>query len=65
MLPVGCGRDPDKVRAELADVVTYCALLADRLGLDLSQIVLDKLEVTRRKYPVDKARGTSARYDEL
>jgi len=57
--------DPTRVRDELADVLTYCLLLADKLGVDPDQIVLDKLAVTREKYPVDKARGTSAKYDVL
>jgi NTP pyrophosphatase (non-canonical NTP hydrolase) len=55
----------DLVREELADVLTYCLLLADRLGVDPDQIVLDKLKKTREKYPVDKARGRSAKYDAL
>ncbi len=54
-----------KVEDELADVLTYCYLLADRLGVDPGEIVLRKLEATRTKYPVDKARGRSAKYDEL
>lgn len=57
--------DTDRVRDELADVLTYCILLADRLGVDPNQIVLDKLAKTREKYPVDKARGRSAKYDVL
>jgi len=57
--------DPARVRDELADVLTYCLLLADKLGLDPDQIVLDKLALTREKYPVDKARGSSAKYDVL
>lgn len=57
--------NPDKVRDELADVLTYCHLLAARLGLDPDQIVLDKLEVTKAKYPIDQARGRSAKYDQL
>ena len=57
--------DPERVQGELADVLTYCHLLADRLGLDANQIVLDKLAVTRSKYPVAKAYGRSDKYDEL
>ena len=57
--------DADRVRDELADVLTYCLLLADRLGVDPEQIVRDKLELTRAKYPVEKARGRSAKYDAL
>jgi NTP pyrophosphatase (non-canonical NTP hydrolase) len=54
-----------RIQEELADVLTYCYLLADRLGVYPDDIVSGKLDVTRGKYPVDKARGRSARYDEL
>lgn len=57
--------DPERVQTELADVMTYCLLLADRLNLDPDTVVLAKLEETRRKYPADKARGRSAKYDQL
>lgn len=57
--------DVERVKAELADVLTYCHLLADRLGVDPDQIILDKLAVTRAKYPVEKARGRSEKYDQL
>jgi dCTP diphosphatase len=57
--------DKNRVEEELADVLTYCLLLADRLGVDPDKIVLDKLALTRAKYPVDKARGRSAKYDAL
>lgn len=55
----------EDVRDELADVLTYCFTLADRLGLDADQIVLDKLERTREKYPVEKSRGRNTKYDQL
>ncbi|MGV8911324.1 MAG: nucleotide pyrophosphohydrolase [Rhodoglobus sp.] len=57
--------NPAEVKAELADVLTYCILLADRLDLDPNEIVLEKLAKTREKYPVEKSRGRSAKYDEL
>ncbi len=57
--------DEARVREELADVLTYCLLLAERIGADPEQIILDKLAATREKYPVDKARGRSAKYDAL
>ncbi|MFJ3383394.1 MULTISPECIES: nucleotide pyrophosphohydrolase [unclassified Curtobacterium] len=57
--------DVDRVKSELADVLTYCHLLADRLGLDASTIVREKLAVTREKYPIDRARGRSVKYDQL
>ena len=57
--------DPARVREELADVVTYCILLAERLGVDLDEIVLDKLALTEQKDPVERAKGRSTKYDAL
>ncbi|TYC97976.1 nucleotide pyrophosphohydrolase [Arthrobacter echini] len=57
--------DVERVREELADVLTYCVLLADRLGVEPDAVVLEKLVKTREKYPVEKARGRSAKYDAL
>jgi len=57
--------DAGHIRDELADVLTYCFLLADRIGADPDQIVLDKLQRTRAKYPAEKSRGRSDKYDRL
>ena len=57
--------DDERVREELADVLTYCLLLADRIGADPDEIVRAKLDLTREKYPVNKARGRSDKYDAL
>lgn len=61
----GSDADIEKVADELADVLTYALLLADRLDLDPEKIVLAKLERTRQKYPADKARARSTKYDQL
>jgi dCTP diphosphatase len=61
----GPATDAQNVRDELADVLTYCLLLADKIGVDPNEIVLEKLEVTRAKYPADRARGRSDKYDQL
>ena len=55
----------DEVKNELADVLTYCMLLADKYDLDIEKIVLEKLEKTKAKYPVDKSYGRSEKYDRL
>ena len=55
--------DQVEIRSELADVMTYCLLLADRLGVDPGQIIREKLDATREKYPVGKAYGRSTKYD--
>ncbi|MCU1578879.1 MAG: nucleotide pyrophosphohydrolase [Rhodoglobus sp.] len=57
--------DDARVREELADVLTYCMMLAAKIGADPNEIILDKLAISRAKYPVDKARGSSAKYDAL
>nr|WP_206697443.1 nucleotide pyrophosphohydrolase [Microbacterium aquimaris] len=57
--------DEAHVREELADVLTYCTLLAARLGADADELVMEKLAKTRQKYPVDRARGRSTKYDAL
>lgn len=57
--------DVVSAKDELADVLTYCWLLADRLDLDPDTIVMEKLAKTREKYPVAKARGRSEKYDRL
>lgn len=57
--------DPQAVKEELADVLTYCYFLAMKVGLEPDQIVLEKLAVTAQKYPVEKSRGSSVKYDQL
>ena len=57
--------DPEKVKEELADVLAYALLLSDAYGFDIRQIVLDKITRNEEKYPVDKARGSAKKYNEL
>ena len=57
--------DVDHVKEELADVIVYCVNMLDKLGLDVDAIVNDKMAKNEAKYPVDKARGSAAKYDEL
>ena len=54
-----------KVREELADVLSYCILMADVCGLDLDEIMNVKVDKNEAKYPVEKARGNAAKYTEL
>lgn len=55
----------DKVEEELADVLLYCFLMADREGLDIEEIMRKKMVRNAEKYPVDKARGRKDKYSEL
>ena len=53
------------IREELADVLCYSILLADRCGIDLDEIITEKMAKNAKKYPVEEARGSSAKYTEL
>ena len=57
--------DIEHVKEELADVLVYCRNMLDKLGLDEDEIVNSKMDRNEAKYPVDKARGSAAKYDEL
>ena len=55
----------DDVKEELADVINYCIQMTNVLDLDISTIVLDKLEKTKLKYPVEKCKSISTKYNKL
>lgn len=57
--------DPARLKDELADVFYSAFLLADKFGLDVGQIVREKLRKNAAKYPVRKAKGSRKKYDEL
>ena len=57
--------DLQHVKEELADVLVYCRDLLDKLDLDEDEIVNMKMDQNEAKYPVEKAKGTSNKYDEL
>ncbi len=59
------GYDLQSVKEELADVMVYCQNLADKLDLNLDEIVNMKMDQNEAKYPVDKARGKADKYDKL
>ncbi|MBQ8803653.1 MAG: nucleotide pyrophosphohydrolase [Tyzzerella sp.] len=60
-----CESKKDKIKEELADVVNYCILMADTCGLDLDEIVREKVKSNNEKYPVEKAFGSKEKYTEL
>ena len=57
--------DLDHVKEELADVIVYCQDMLDRLDLDVDEIVNRKMDQNEAKYPIEKARGNAAKYDQL
>ena len=60
-----CEGKKDKIREELADVLCYAILMADRCGLDMDEIVQAKVKRNNEKYPVEKAKDSAKKYDEL
>lgn len=55
----------ERVREELADVLAFSFLMANKYGFDIKEIVLEKIAKNGEKYPVDKAKGTARKYNDL
>ena len=55
----------EQMAQELADVLFYCVAFADATGIDIPEAMARKMVLNRQKYPVDKARGSAAKYDQL
>lgn len=55
----------DDVKDELADVINYCIQMSQVLNLDIYEIVMNKLEKTRKKYPDDKCKSKATKYNKL
>lgn len=55
----------EKVKEELADIFAYAFLLAEKYDFDVKEIVLEKIKKNGEKYPVEKAKGTAKKYNEL
>ena len=57
--------DIESVKEELADVMNYCIQMSMVLGVDVIDIINSKMDKTEKKYPVDKAKGVSTKYNKL
>lgn len=57
--------DKNAACEELADVANYCILLADKLDVELEDIVADKIQKNNAKYPIKKSKGRSEKYTKL
>lgn len=57
--------DLNDVKEELADVMNYCIQMAQVLGLDIVDIINEKMDKTEKKYPIDKSKGRSTKYNKL
>lgn len=59
------GYNIQSVKEELADVIVYCEDMLCKLGLDADEIVNEKIDKNEAKYPIEKAKGSSKKYNEL
>ena len=59
------GVDRERIKEELADVIAYALMLANKHGIDVKAAVLEKIAKNAAKYPVDKAKGSAVKYDKL
>lgn len=57
--------DVERIKEELADILSFAFLLAEKHGLDPFDIIAEKIKVNAEKYPVDKAKGTATKYTDL
>ncbi|MBS4063214.1 MAG: nucleotide pyrophosphohydrolase [Chitinophagaceae bacterium] len=55
----------EKIKEELADILAYSFLLAEKYGFDVKDIVMNKIKINGEKYPVDKSKGSAKKYNEL
>ena len=62
---VTCANKIDKIKEELADVANYCVLMADACGLDLDEIIREKIKRNEEKYPIEKSKGNKEKYTEF
>ncbi len=54
----------EEVKDELADVLVYCVNMANRLSLDIDEIINHKMELNEKKYPIEKSKGNAKKYTE-
>lgn len=57
--------DKEEVKYEIADVMNYCILLCHQINVDPKKIILEKMKISEKKYPIEKAKGVSTKYNKL
>lgn len=55
----------EKVKEELADILAFAFLLANKYGFDIRNILLEKISLNEKKYPIEKSKGNAKKYNEL
>ena len=55
----------EELKYEVADVMNYCILLCHQIGVNPKEIILEKMDISAKKYPVEKVKGISTKYNKL
>lgn len=55
----------ERLKEELADILSFSLLLANKHNLDVNQIISEKIDKNNQKYPVSKSKGTAKKYTDL
>ena len=55
----------EEVGEDLADVFIFCMNFANAADMDVSSLILDKVEKSNKKYPVEKSKGKATKYNKL
>lgn len=54
-----------KVKEEVADIFAYLLRICDKLDIDIEEVIMDKIQKNREKYPIDKSYGLATKYNQL
>ncbi|MBL7559531.1 nucleotide pyrophosphohydrolase [Olleya sp. YSTF-M6] len=57
--------DKNRLKEELADILSFAFLLAEKHELDISSIIKDKIKLNGEKYPIERSKGSAKKYNEL
>ena len=61
----GNSKKKEDIEDEMADILYFLVRMAQRYNIDLSEALDKKMEKNNNKYPVDKAKGSSKKYNEF
>ena len=58
-------KDIARIREEIADIFIYLLYLSDSVGVDLSDVAMEKIKINRKRYPMGKSYGSNKKYTDL
>ncbi len=61
----GGGAGRERVKEELGDILIYALNMCDAFGLDPTDVILSKIKINEKKYPLEKAKGSAKKYTDF